>query len=132
MAQCDAIDRYRISDGITPASLPTRYNGHALHAQRLLRGARGPGRRLRHVLGVEPGRVAPTLLVVVGHALLGQRHHPVERARAARVPHALDADVLVVAGVVDLVELVAAAELGPDRVPQQLHDLDALAIAHAV
>ena len=38
----------------------------------------------------------------------------------------------MVAGVVHLVELVAAAEFGADRVPQQLHDLDALAIADAV
>ena len=36
------------------------------------------------------------------------------------------ADLLVAAGVVDLVELVAAAELGADRVPQELHQLDAL------
>jgi hypothetical protein len=31
----------------------------------------------------------------------------------------------VAARVVDLVELVATAELGPDRVPQQLHQLHA-------
>src|SRR5437763_280209 len=37
----------------------------------------------------------------------------------------LDADVLVIAGIVHLVELVAVAELGTDRVPQELHHLDA-------
>jgi hypothetical protein len=34
--------------------------------------------------------------------------------------------LLVVAGVVALVELVPAAELGADRVPHQLHQLDPL------
>ena len=36
---------------------------------------------------------------------VGERHHVVERAGATRVPQGLDANVLVVAGVVDLIEL---------------------------
>src|SRR5262249_13898708 len=36
------------------------------------------------------------------------------------------------ARIVDLVELVPTAELGADRVPQQLHDLDALAVVDVV
>ena len=38
----------------------------------------------------------------------------------------------MVAGVVHLIEFVAAAELGADRVPQELHHLDALLVADAV
>jgi hypothetical protein len=38
----------------------------------------------------------------------------------------------VVAGVVALVKLVPPAELGADRVPQELHDLDPLLVADAV
>src|SRR5580658_11246334 len=89
-------------------------------------------RDLRLLARVEPGRIGPAVLVVVGHAVLGEADHAVEGARRARVPHRLDADVLVVAGVVALVELVARAELGTDRVPQELHDLDALLVADAV
>ena len=54
------------------------------------------------------------------------------RSRAARMPQGLDANVLVVAGVVCFVEAVAAAELGADRIPQELHDFDALFVADAV
>src|SRR6476620_4238999 len=73
---------------------------------------------LRRFARVQPGRTDPPVLVVVGHALLGEPDHLVERAGSACVPHALDADILVVARVVDLVELVPAAELGADRVPR--------------
>src|SRR5215472_14197798 len=107
----------------SPASFATR---HSLR----FRARRGGRRRL--FARIEPGRIGPAVLVVVGHAVLGQPDHAVERARGARVPHRLDADVLVVAGVVALVELVAGTELGADRVPQELHDLDALLVADAV
>src|SRR5262249_15421179 len=76
-------------------------------------GATGIG----HVIRVEPGRSDPAILVVFGEALLGERDHAVERAGATCAPQRLDADVLVIAGVVPLVELVAAAKLGADRVP---------------
>src|SRR5438309_11454889 len=76
---------------------------------RSLRRALDPAHpRIGDVVGVEPGRIAPAVLVVIGQALLGQRDHAIERAGGARVPHRLDADVLVIAGVVHLVELVAA------------------------
>src|SRR5437763_1737753 len=81
---------------------------------------------------VEPAVADPALLVIFGHAAIDERRHPVEIAVAPRPGQRLDADVLVVAGIVALVELVAAAELAADRVPQQLHDLDALLVIDAV
>src|SRR3954466_7184468 len=65
-----------------------------------------------NIVGVEPGLVGPTVLVVVGHALIGECDHLVEGAGATGIEHALDADVFVVAGVVHLIELVPAAEFG--------------------
>ena len=64
--------------------------------------------------------------------LANERDHAVIGPGRARIEQRLDADVLVVARIVDLVKLMAPAELGADRVPQQLHDLDALAIADIV
>src|SRR5262249_23096904 len=81
---------------------------------------------------IEPSRIGPAGLVVIRHAGFGETDHLIECAGAAGVPHCLDANVLVVAGVVHLVQLVASAEFRADRVPEQLHDLDAFAIAHAV
>src|SRR4030095_63630 len=99
----------------------------------LFRRARDAGNaRIGDVIRIETGSVAPAVLVVIGQALLGEPDHAVERAARARVPHRLDADVLVVAGVVHLVELVAAAELGAHRVPKKLHHLDALLVTDAV
>src|SRR5262249_37522088 len=99
----------------------------------LLRGTLDAGHgRIRDVIRVDPSGIAPTVLVVVGKALLGERAHALARTAGARVPQRLDADILVVTGVVHLVELVAAAELGADGVPQQLHHLDALFVADAV
>ena len=55
---------------------------------------------------------------------------PAPRMRAAPAapgePQRVEADLLVVAGVVALVQFVAPAELGADRVPDQLEELDAL------
>src|SRR3954454_20411011 len=100
---------------------------------RLLGGARGSRQApVRNIVRADPGIAGPALLVIIGETLVGERDHPVIGARAARIEQRLDADVLVVAGVVDFVELVPAAELGPDRIPQELHDLDALAIADVV
>src|SRR5207249_12075007 len=62
----------------------------------------------------------PIFLVIFAEALVRQRDHAVERAGGPRIPHCLDADIFVIAGVIHLVELVAAAEFGPDRVPQEL------------
>ena len=57
---------------------------------------------------------------------VGEALAAVDGAGRRRDEERLDADVLVVAGVVALVELVAAAELAADGVPEQLHQLDAL------
>src|SRR5262249_5437226 len=102
----------------TPLGFTIR-NCHPLASLTLAGGSRARrGRRRRRLARIEPGWVGPAVLVVVGHAVLGQPDHAIERARGARIPHRLDADVLVVAGVVALVELVAGAELGADRGPQ--------------
>src|SRR5262249_31055375 len=97
------------------------YTGHGRAPMRfgLLGGATQAARTvIADVVRIDPGGVGPAVLVVIGEALIDEAYHLVERAAAARVPHRLDADVLVVAGIVHLVELVAAAELGADRVPQ--------------
>src|SRR5262245_22459749 len=88
-----------------------RWSIQLMVCRRSLRGARGTA-RMGDVVRVEPRGVGPAVLVVIRHAFVGQRHHAIQRPGAARVPQRLDADVLVVAGVVHLVELVAAAELG--------------------
>src|SRR4030088_1437757 len=99
----------------------------------LLRGAFDPGHAwIGDIIRIEPGPIAPTVLVVIGKTLVRERDHAVERAGGPRIPPRLDADVLVVAGVVHLVELGAAAELGADGIPQKLHRLDALFVADAV
>src|SRR4051795_336320 len=97
---------------------------------RRARDARATG--IGNVVGIEPASADPAVLVIFGEALLRERDHAVERAGAARAPHCLDADVLVVAGVVSLVKLMTPAELGADRVPQKLHHLDALLVIDAV
>src|SRR5262249_11294426 len=125
---------WRIANGITPihySPFATRHSPASFATRQSLRLRPRRGRRGRLLARIEPSRIGPAVLVVVGHAVLGQPDHAVERTRGARVPHRLDADVLVVAGVVALVELVPGTELGADRVPQQLHDLDALLVAHA-
>src|SRR5581483_5347797 len=55
--------------------------------------------RIGNIARVEPRRIGPAVLVILGHTLLGERRHLVERAGAARIPQRLDADVLVIAGV---------------------------------
>src|SRR5262245_28054247 len=83
-------------------------------------------------LRVAPRRIPPAGLVVIGEAAIGERNHAVQGPRAARMPQRLDADVLVVAGVVGLIEPVAAGEFRADRVPQELHELDPLLVADPV
>src|ERR1043166_5206311 len=83
-------------------------------------------------LCVAPRRVPPAVLVVIGEARIGEPDHAVHGSGAARMPQRLDADVLVVARVVRLVEAMAARELGADRVPQELHQLDPLLVADPV
>src|ERR687886_959820 len=68
----------------------------------------------------------PAVEVVLRHALLGEALERVGLAVGHRVEQDLEADVLVVARVVALVELVAAAELRAEGVPRELHELHAL------
>src|SRR5215469_7911017 len=80
------------------------------------------------IAAVAIGGMAPAVLVVIGHALIGERFHLLERAGALRLLQLEHADELMAAGIIHLVELVARAEFGADRVPQELHDLDALLV----
>src|SRR5690348_16976837 len=73
-------------------------------------GATGIG----HIIRIEPASAHPAVLVIFGKALLRERDHALERARGACAPHCLDANVLMIAGVVPLVELMTPAELGAD------------------
>src|SRR5262249_45154853 len=84
----------------------------AVQEKHLLRRPCGARRKVGYVVRIDPGRILPAALVVVRHAVVRERDHAVERAGTARVPHRLDADILVVAGIVHLIEFVAAAELG--------------------
>src|SRR5262249_61326811 len=77
-------------------------------------------RRIYEVLG------RPTVEVVLGHARLRELLPAVVLAGGEGAEQRVAADLLVAARVVDLVELVAAAELRAHRVPQKLHELHAL------
>src|SRR5215471_18356148 len=68
----------------------------------------------------------PPVEVVLRHAGLRELFPSVVLTRGERAEQRVAADLLVAAGVIDLVELVAAPELGSHRVPQELHELDAL------
>src|SRR5215475_15310497 len=68
----------------------------------------------------------PPVEVVLRHARLGELLPAVVLPGAQGAEQRVAPDLLVAAGVVDLVELVAAAELRPDGVPEELHELDAL------
>src|ERR1700682_4741266 len=67
------------------------------------RGIRHAG--IRDIVRVEPGVADPALLVIVCHALVRERDHLVVGAGRARVEQRLDANILVIARVVDLIEL---------------------------
>src|SRR5579875_486431 len=68
----------------------------------------------------------PSVEVVLGQAPVREPLVLVNRASRGRGEQHLEADVLVVTRVVALVQLVAPAELGADRIPQQLHQLHPL------
>src|SRR5215467_5871459 len=80
----------------------------------------------------KPRRISPAVLVVIGETLVGERDHAVQGSRAARMPQGLDANVLMVAGVVGFIQAVTATELGADCIPQELHDLDPLLVGDPV
>src|SRR5215475_2665504 len=68
----------------------------------------------------------PAAEIVLRHALLGEALELVGIAGGLRAEQAIAADFLGRAAVVDLIELVAAAELGGHAVPQELQELHAL------
>src|SRR5471032_3091381 len=68
----------------------------------------------------------PAVEIVFGHALLGEALEAGGVARRLGAEQAIAPNLLGRAGIIDLVELVAAAEFGADRVPQQLEQLDPL------
>src|SRR5215475_11789387 len=68
----------------------------------------------------------PSVEVVLRHARLGEPLPAVVLSGSEGAEQGVAPDFLVAARVVDLVQLVAAAELRPDRVPQELHQLDPL------
>src|SRR6516225_4452388 len=84
------------------------------------------------IAAVAIGGMQPAVLVIIGHALLGERLHLLERAGTLRLLQLKDADQFVAAGIIHLIELVTRAEFAADRVPQELHDLDALLVIDAV
>src|SRR5215471_12228296 len=71
------------------------------------------------VIRVEPRRVPPAVLVVIGEAAVGERNHAVQGSRAARMPQGLDANVLMVAGVVGFVQ----ENTGPAPTPNPFGNL---------
>src|SRR5204863_6112444 len=71
----------------------------------------------RNVARILISGMEPTVLVVIGHALIGQRFHLLERTVALRLLQLEHANELVAAGIVHFVKLVAGAEFGADRVP---------------
>src|SRR6266849_1293166 len=69
---------------------------------------------------------APAVDAVFGHALLGKSLEPVRIAGGLGAEQAVAADFLGRAAIVDLVELMPAAEFTCHAVPQKLEKLDPL------
>src|SRR5262245_14066912 len=76
-------------------------------------------------LGIDEVLGRPALQVVLRHARLGELLPAIVLPGGERPEQRVAPDLLVASGVVDLVQLVAAAELAADRIPQELHQLDA-------
>src|SRR5207245_10617496 len=70
----------------------------------------------------------PPVQIVLGHAALSELLPPIVLARGERTEQRVAPDLFVAAGVIDLVELVATAELGADSVPPDLHELEPIDI----
>src|SRR5881394_2703518 len=69
---------------------------------------------------------APAVEIVLGHAFLGEALELVGVTGGLCAEERIAADFLGRAAVVDLVELVTAAEFAADRIPQKLHQLHPL------
>src|SRR5712692_5910825 len=78
----------------------------------------------RHVSDAGPGLDDPPVKVIVRHALVGEGFEAIELLGNSGHGDDVQSDLLVVAGVVSLVELVPSAELGANGVPDQLEELD--------
>src|SRR6516164_3736391 len=78
------------------------------------------------IIGIDEIGDCPALEIVFGHALVRKALPALVLARGERSEQRVAADFLVAAGVVDLIEFVARAELCANRIPQELHQLDAL------
>src|SRR5712692_2908064 len=81
--------------------------------------------------GAEPARVhqilgRPPVEVVLRHACLRELLPAIVLAGGESPEQGVPPDLSMAAGVVDLVQFVPPAELGADRDPQQLHQLDPL------
>ena len=80
----------------------------------------------KRLLILQPGPINPSVQIIIGEALIDEFQALIQRAGAPGETDGIHADLLVVAGVIPLVQLMASAELGSDRVPKQLEQLDAL------
>src|SRR6185369_17192391 len=119
-ASCSVMERESIGG---MAALVAAYDGSARSAQAPLDEA--------DVVRVDQVGDGPAVEVVLVHRRLGKGLEAVEVPFTLRGPQVGQASDVVAADVVDLVELVASAELGADGVPQHLHDLDPLHRGHA-
>src|SRR5581483_139083 len=72
---------------------------------------------------IEQVRHGPAVEVVFGHALLGEALEAGGVAGGVGAEQGGTAELLRRAAIVDLVELVAAAELAGDGIPEELHQL---------
>ena len=64
-----------------------------------------------------PASVFPTFETVIRHAMLGEGDALGEDAALLRAGEDVQADLFVVAGIIDFVKFVAGAEFGADGVP---------------
>src|SRR5438552_1942281 len=76
------------------------------------------------LIPLAPRVLRPAVQAVIGQTLVHQPGALVENAGAAGEIHGVDANLLVIAGVVPLVEFVTSSKLGPDRVPYDLEEFD--------
>src|SRR5438477_7228731 len=81
---------------------------------------------------VDQVRHGPAVEAILGHALFGKALEVVSLATLASALEGLDTHEFAIAGVVAFVQFMAPAKLGPHGVPQELHELDALAGSDAI
>jgi hypothetical protein len=74
----------------------------------------------------------PAVEAILGHALFGKAFEVVNLATLASALEGLDTNEFAIASIVPFLEFMTPAKLGPHRVPQELHQLDALAGSGAI